>query len=336
MRERDRLQVARVDAVEAKASALEDAIVRASHFRSPALWNDPGQLPLPPLGTAGEMLASGGRLETSMERFGESSPLQRFHAANPARVEELARADAQPIPTDADRVGYYAGDDLAYWLSGLEDYLRIEEIGRELDRPLSPGQRFLDLGCASGRVLRHFAAMAPDVDAVGVDLCRQYVAWAREHLQAPVLQGTALPSLPFADGSVDAIFAGSVFTHINDFEEAWLAELRRVVAPGGFALLTIHSEVVWEEMRADPEHSLRRHALSVAHRLEPISLDPITDETFNQPMPARRVALEAIDWPDTNVFHAREWIHERWGRQWRVERILEQAHSYQDCVVLTP
>ena len=336
MRGKDRLQAERVDAVEAKAAALEEAVVRASRFIGPALWNDPGQLPLPPLGTPGELLASGAELETSMERFSADSPLQRFHAANPGRVDELARADAQPIPVDADRVGYYAGDDLAYWLSGLEDQLRIEEIGRELGRPLSPGQRFLDLGCASGRVLRHFAAMASEVDAVGVDLCRQYVAWAREHLQAPVLQGTSLPTLPFADGSVGAIFAGSVFTHINDFEEAWLAELRRVVAPGGFAVLTIHSEEVWEEMRADPDHPLRRHALSVRHRLEPISLDPITDETFDQAMPARRVVLEAIDWPDTNVFHSREWIHERWGRLWRVEQILEQAHSYQDCVVLVP
>jgi SAM-dependent methyltransferase len=275
-------------------------------------------------------------MDTSMQRFSEDSPLWRFDAANPGCVKELAGADVQPIPVDEDRVGYYAGDHLAYWLSGLDDYLRLEEIGRELGRSLSPGQRFLDLGCASGRLLRHFAAMAPGIDAVGVDLCRLYVAWAREHLHAPVLQGTALPSLPFADGSVDAIFAGSVFTHINDFEEAWLAELRRVVAPGGFAVLTIHSEDVWEEMRADPANPIRLHSTKVRNRLEPIGIDPVIDETFDQAMPAPRVAIEAVDWPDTNVFHSREWIRERWGRLWRVERILEQAHSYQDCVVLVP
>ncbi len=336
MRRKDRPQDTRVDAIEAKVASLEEAVVRGSRFRSPALWNDPGHMPQPPLGTPGEMLASGTQMGPSMDRFRQDAPLQRFHAANPGRVEELARADTQPIPVDDDRVGYYAGDDLAYWLSGLEDYLRLEEIGRELDRPFSPGQRFLDLGCASGRVLRHFAAMAPEVDALGIDLCRQYVAWAREHLQAPVLQGTALPSLPFADGSINAIWAGSVFTHINDFEEAWLAELRRVVAPGGFALLTIHSEVVWEEMRTDREHSLRRHAVDVRHRLEPLGTDPVTDETLDQPMPARRVALEAVDWPDTDVFHTREWIHQRWGRLWNVDRILEQAHNYQDVVVLVP
>jgi SAM-dependent methyltransferase len=336
VRKKDRLQAARIDAVEWRISAVEEATVRASHFRSPALWNDPGQQPLPPRGSPAELLASGAQMDAAIERFGEDSPLGRFHAANRGRIEELARAEAQPIPADADRVGYCAGDDLAYWLFGLEDCLRLEEIGHELDRPLAPGQRFLDLGCASGRVLRHFAGMAPGVDAVGIDLCRQYVAWARQHLQAPVLQGTALPSLPFADGSVDVIFAGSVFTHINDFEEAWLAELRRVMAPSGFAVLTIHSEDVWEEMRTDSEHPIRRHAMEVQHRLEPLGIDPVADETFDQPMPAPRVALEANDWPDTNVFHTREWIHERWGRLWRVERILEQAHGYQDCVVLVP
>lgn len=336
VRGKDRLQAAHVDAIESRVSAVEEATARASHFCSPALWNDPGQQPLPPLGTPGELLASGTQVDTAMEWFSGDSPLRRFHAANPGRVEELARADEQPIPAEVDRVGYYTGNDLGYWLFGLEDYLRLEEVGRELDRPLSPGQRFLDFGCASGRVLRHFATMAPSVDAVGIDLCRQYVAWAREHLHAPVLQGTALPSLPFADGSVDAIFAGSVFTHINDFEEAWLAELRRVVAPDGFAILTIHSEDVWEEIRADSGHQLRRHATAVRHRLDPIGLDPVTDETFDQEMPARRVALEAVDWPDTNVFHSREWIRERWGRLWRVERILKKAHNYQDCVVLVP
>lgn len=336
MRRKDQLQADRLDSLEAKLNAVEWAGVRASHFKSPALWNDPGQLPQSPLGTPGELLDAGATVEASMERFSEHSPLREFDAANPGRIEEIARADSQPIPVEVDRVGYYAGDDLAYWLFGLEDYLRLEQIGRELDRPLAPGQRFLDLGCASGRVLRHFAAMAPGVDAVGVDLCRQYVAWAREHLQAPVLQGTALPTLPFADGSINAIFAGSVFTHINDFEEAWLAELRRVIAPGGFALLTIHSEDVWEEMRADPENAIRLHSLKVRNRLEPVGIDPVTHETFEQEMPARRVALEAVDWPDTNVFHHRDWIHERWGRLWRVDRILEQTHNYQDIVVLTP
>jgi SAM-dependent methyltransferase len=162
------------------------------------------------------------------------------------------------------------------------------------------------------------------------------VAWAREHLHAPVLQGTSLPNLPFADASVDAIFAGSVFTHINDFEEAWLAELRRVLTPTGFAVLTIHSEDVWEDMRADPQHPIRLHATEVRQRLEPSGLDPVTDEMFDSEMPAARVALEAVDWPDTNVFHSRAWIRERWGRLWSVERIVERSHGYQDCVVLVP
>ena len=109
-----------------------------------------------------------------------------------------------------------------------------------------------------------------------------------------------------------------------------------MIAPGGFAVLTVHSEDVWEEVRADREHPLRLHALEVRHRLEPTGLDPVTDADFDQAMPAPRVALEAVDWPDTNVFHSREWLRRHWGRLWRVERILEQASSYQDAVVLVP
>ncbi|HSR93927.1 MAG TPA: class I SAM-dependent methyltransferase [Solirubrobacterales bacterium] len=329
-------QADRIAPLEATVANLDAMAHRAARFRSPALWNDPDQQPLPPLGTPGEMLASGASLETSMARFADNSPLQRFDRSEPGRVRSLALADTQPIPADADRVGYYAGDDLAYWLSGLEDNLRLAQIGRELQRPLTAGQRFLDLGCASGRVLRHFSSLQPGSDALGVDLCRQYVAWARRHLHSPVLQGTALPNLPFADASVDVVFAGSVFTHINDFEEAWLAELHRVLAATGFAVLTIHSEDVWEDMRADPQHPIRFHATEVRQRLEPLGPDPVTDEMFDREMPAARVALEALDWPDTNVFHSRAWIRERWGRLWRVERIIERSHGYQDCVVLVP
>lgn len=44
---------------------------------------------------------------------------------------------------------------------------------------------------------------------------------------------TTLPHLPFADGYFHMIHAGSVFTHIADLAEAWLLEIRRVLARAG-------------------------------------------------------------------------------------------------------
>jgi ubiquinone/menaquinone biosynthesis C-methylase UbiE len=66
--------------------------------------------------------------------------------------------------------------------------------------------------------------------------------WANRHLRPPFrfVTPTTLPHLPFADGYFQMIYAGSVFTHIADLADAWLLELRRVLAPGGRAYLTFH------------------------------------------------------------------------------------------------
>lgn len=321
---------------EPTVAELAELVHRSQRFSSPALWNDTGRPPSHPLGPPAELLVSEDSIAGSLSRFSHDPTLNRVRDWDPHRLEQHCREDEQPLPVAADRVGYYAQDDLAYWLSGVGDYLLLAETAEELDRPLSEGCRFLDFGCASGRILRHFGNLAPAVEAIGVDLCRQHVAWARRHLDAPVLQGTALPNLPFADAAIDIVFAGSVFTHISDFEEAWLAELRRVLAPGGFALVTFHSEDAWEGLRADQEHPVRQEVRKTPHRLEPLAIEPVTDATFETGMPAERVVLEAVEWPSANVFHSRSYVREKWGRLLRVERLSERSHGYQDSVVLRP
>jgi ubiquinone/menaquinone biosynthesis C-methylase UbiE len=44
---------------------------------------------------------------------------------------------------------------------------------------------------------------------------------------------TILPHLPFEDRSFDVVYAGSVFTHIDDLAQTWFLELRRVLHAGG-------------------------------------------------------------------------------------------------------
>jgi len=50
-----------------------------------------------------------------------------------------------------------------------------------------------------------------------------------------------MPPLPYAAESFDVIYCLSVFTHLNEtMQDAWLAELRRVLQPGGLLILTVH------------------------------------------------------------------------------------------------
>ena len=50
----------------------------------------------------------------------------------------------------------------------------------------------------------------------------------------------AHPPLPYQDGAFELVFGVSVFTHLNeDFQQRWLAELCRIIAPQGFLLLSV-------------------------------------------------------------------------------------------------
>jgi cyclopropane fatty-acyl-phospholipid synthase-like methyltransferase len=113
----------------------------------------------------------------------------------------------------------------------------------------TPGQTVLDFGCGCGRTLRWLIERYPGVRWHGVDVDAEAIAWCQANIPAAsFICGSPLPPLPFADASLDMIYAISVFTHLNEgFQRAWIAELERVLKPGGMLLLSLYSEHVWRE-----------------------------------------------------------------------------------------
>jgi SAM-dependent methyltransferase len=97
-----------------------------------------------------------------------------------------------------------------------------------------PGARAVDLGCGAGPYLQRLTGRA-DVDAVGLDLSEGMAVEARQASGAPTVVGD-IESLPFPDGSVDRVLAPHVLYHCARLERA-VAELRRIVAPSGVALV---------------------------------------------------------------------------------------------------
>lgn len=338
---------ARVDPLEARVDPLEARVQALERHRSPMLWNDVLD-PVPPsLGTIVEAVRSAAAsdeafaaaIANAIGRFDGCAQGPLLAALDRDELDELLAADRLPVPPPEARERYFEGDDMAYWISGLGDRLLLEELGRLVERPLGGGTCLLDFGSSSGRVLRHFASAHPGMRLFGVDLGRHSVEWARQHLGTAVTiaQGTTLPHLPFADGTFDGIYAGSVFTHIADFEEAWLLELHRVLAPGGFALLTFHSDRTWNEMAADPAHYVRALIERGGYRLDPGGIEPVDSAALERPMPAGRVVLTQTALPvnNANVFHSERWIRERWGHVFELHSIISRAHAhYQDAAVL--
>ena len=85
-------------------------------------------------------------------------------------------------------------------------------------------------------------AALPDASLAGVDVDAPAVAWCARHLPGRYLAIQPAPPLPFPDGSFELIVAVSVFTHLSETDQnAWLAELARVLAPGGVFVVSTHS-----------------------------------------------------------------------------------------------
>jgi SAM-dependent methyltransferase len=100
------------------------------------------------------------------------------------------------------------------------------------------GSRVLDFGCGSGRTIRHLQQSRWTL--TGCDVDEEAVAWCRSSLPfADFIVSGENPPLDFPDGSFDAIFAISVFTHFPpEAQAAWISELGRILRPGGIAMLS--------------------------------------------------------------------------------------------------
>lgn len=273
---------------------------------------------LPPVGTAAEHLAAA-TLPIEMDMTSQF-------------VKEAAQRDTWQLPAAEDREGYYGDNHANYWLSGLRDRQRALRWNSAAGNPTP--RTVLEVGAASGRVIRHFAAQDPSCEAWATDIDGQHVEWMAKHLGAGVvpLHTTVMPTLPLGDSYIDLVLAYSVFTHIDELESAWLAELRRVLRPGGLALVTAHTERSWDLLQ--PGIGLYDALLDLADSIEELA---VNEETLSAPMPSQRVAMS---WPtvadvyNSVVFHSCDYIRTRWGRFFDVVDIVEEASEYQAVVML--
>lgn len=97
--------------------------------------------------------------------------------------------------------------------------------------------RILDVGCGTGAsVIDLKKLFGRSVDVVGVDVVELQVELAQKKAKQYGVVATFVSydgmHLPFADGSFDAIYTSDVLGHVTDVP-AWLAELSRVLVPGG-------------------------------------------------------------------------------------------------------
>ena len=103
-------------------------------------------------------------------------------------------------------------------------------------------ERGLDFGCSSGRVVRVLSAAYPEVDWLGCDPNADAVTWAKEHLPGIefFLSGDH-PPLAVEARSLNLVFGISIWSHFEpELGLEWFEEMRRVLAPGGYLVMTTH------------------------------------------------------------------------------------------------
>ncbi len=113
----------------------------------------------------------------------------------------------------------------------------------------------LDFGCGSGRLLVGWHLLSPHIELNGCDLNPNLLGWIQQNLvkQATCIENSLLPPLSYADDKFDLIYLVSVFTHLSlDVQKLWIQELKRVIKPGGYILMTLHGEIYvrngfWQE-----------------------------------------------------------------------------------------
>lgn len=117
------------------------------------------------------------------------------------------------------------------------------------------GEVVVDVGCGGGRAVGELTRLGSA--AIGVDLDQEMIAAARARWPACEFHVGDAATLPLADASVTGYRADKVL-HMLDDPGAALAEARRVLRPGGRAVLTGQD---WDAIVIDSSDPARTRAV---------------------------------------------------------------------------
>lgn len=140
-------------------------------------------------------------------------------------------------------------------------YKLFKEAYERHGGPIAECRNILDFGCGWGRIIRFFLKDVAPSKLLGVDpvdeminLCGQQNKWCNFEAIS------TRPPTRFPNDTFDLIYSFSVFSHLSEeMHQNWLAELSRILAPGGILIATTRSR---EFIEADAHFADKRQSLS--------------------------------------------------------------------------
>jgi len=160
------------------------------------------------------------------------------------------------------------------------------------------GKRLLDFGCGAGRTMRHFLDVADRAEVWGCDIDAPSIEWLKKNLCPPLNAFTCdeNPPLELESGSVDLIWAVSVFTHLAVNSAEWLLELHRLLSDEGIVIASFMGRLTHQTLTGQPWDE-------EGTGMKVIGLD------------------NPWDLGGPSVFMSDWWVREHWGRAFEVEII---------------
>lgn len=209
----------------------------------------------------------------------------------------------------------------------LNDWERsLGGIARNFDQ----FENIVDYGCGCGRVLRHLKPRlrpeqklhAMDVDADAIGWVQQNIQGVETHVLSP------MPPTTLPNASIDLVLNHSVFTHLTeDVQTLWLAEVARIVKPGGLAVLTFHGRNVWE--------GYRTHLIESGRVEEEAYINRRLDSYGFHYIGGRTTYEDVLPEYYGSSFQTIDYVEREWQRHFTIKAwYTKAALAHQDILVL--
>jgi SAM-dependent methyltransferase len=171
------------------------------------------------------------------------------------------------------------------WRESADGRSPVESAARAI-REAQP-TTVLEVGCGGGQFAARIAAENPQARVVATDLSPRMAELAAA--RGVVAQVADVSALPFEDGAFDVVAAMWMLYHVPDLDRG-LAELRRVLRPGGLLVAVTNGDEHTADLRREAggaplvtafssengEPALRRHFTEVAR--EDIATQAVFDD----------------------------------------------------------
>ena len=247
-------------------------------------------------------------------------------AVDPIVVRRWRRrsGDRDPLPSLPLRARVGSTSPESYRSSGERHVAFLEDGLAAAGRDPDAAGDVLDLACGPGRLLIPWMRRHPAPRYAGCDIDAPAIAWlAREWPEVDARVTAFEPPLPWADASFDLILSFSLFSHLDEpMQWAWLREVRRLLRPGGAALLTVHGPQGFERVAsgevvtAAPTRAIAEHAPLAKAGFAYVPVEP---SRWNALRVLERGAGFGL------AFHDHAYVTERWREVFGSVRIVNSG-----------